>query len=93
MTKKVCDCCGADITASRFLRVTTYAIVEIEEVGEPEESAIDYIATEIRKTLSALAGKPEGITTKHLEICTKCEKKLEATTYSAVIKSEEEKLC
>lgn len=90
MTKKVCDRCGVDITASRFLKVTHIEIIDIEEIGEPEESMADYIATAVRKGLAALTGNPEGFTTKHLELCKKCGKALRFFYSTTHVSFEEE---
>ena len=75
MTKTFCDRCGAEIEqhGSFFKAVHTH-IVDLEDVGEPEESAIDLLLTGIKNLTASITGEKSDIENTHFELCPECAK-------------------
>ena len=78
MNKKVCDRCGGEIpTTGNFFKAVHTHIVRLEEIGEPETSAVDFIANSIKKLTASLTGENSQINNNSYDLCNECAEILE----------------
>jgi len=78
MNKKFCDRCGIEIpTTGSFFRANHAHFVTLEEIGEPETSAVDFIANGIKKLTASLTGENSREDIQEYELCDCCAISLE----------------